>query len=262
MFTKSISFNILTVIIIKGTQLKDGQCTENFSIHDLIMTIRVMNNLTQTQFAKRLSIVQSTISKIEAKKIPDIPFRLVCSVSQEFNIPIESFQKQLLKQSDFKNKIHYPSILKPYYDDHDLFRSKTIKILLDTICEITKEDIYDYLKLKRSLLMIDDIHFNINILDKIEQKYSKSDFDQFIDSALHSHLSPVRDSIKPVDYKNKNFTSVVFKEYISYKYIENDHPRTNLLHFLLNTLYLELCLLNGNRLERDNQSNEQLKVKI
>ena len=221
-----------------------------FSVHDLIMAIRLGHNLTQTEFAKKLDVVQSTISKIEAKKVPDIPFGLVCTISEEFSIPIDTFQKQTVHTNMLKQNNGVELNLKPYFTDKKIFSSKTLTILFDTISELTQEDLYASLGIKRCLFIFEDIKLNLKVFEKIETMFSRDEYDQFIDTAILRSIESFDSAPPKEEYKNNFFITEISENYKSFKYKSLSEINSDLNFYIMNTLYLELCILHGRRLER------------
>lgn len=78
---------------------------ENFTIAEILKTIRKANNLTQEKFAKIFFVTKNTISHYEnGTRIPNINFLL--EVCNYFDLPLTYFQKGF-----FWQKKHYANLL-------------------------------------------------------------------------------------------------------------------------------------------------------
>lgn len=137
---------------------------EKFSIGQLCEMVRRLHGLTQIEFAQKLNVVQSTVSKIESDIWLDVPFSYINSVSNIFDIPIRHFQDGYLTfKSSSKFKKAESLLPERFINDHK-YSSQTIFSILNSINEISKGCIFKKLRLRISYFCAIELRFSDQII--------------------------------------------------------------------------------------------------
>lgn len=136
----------------------------NFTLGELVYTVRKINRLTQVEYSKQLGVVQSTISKVEKDIFDDVPFSLISKISNDFKIPLQHFQighLPIRKTSGISK-----AIPKEYITD-GIFNSKTIYYILKNLEKSYGTKIYKELKLPYQFLSLSNIKYSYDFINKL-----------------------------------------------------------------------------------------------
>jgi transcriptional regulator with XRE-family HTH domain len=136
----------------------------NFTIGELVFTIRKLSQLTQVDFSKKLGVVQSTISKVEKDIFDDVPFSLISKISTDFDTPLQNFQFGHLPT---KKNNEVKAVIPAQYIERGVFKPKTIFHVLNELEKIYGVKIYKDLKLPYQFLSLSGIKYGFEFINKL-----------------------------------------------------------------------------------------------
>lgn len=240
------------------------QMEYNFTIGELVFTIRKINKLTQVDFSKRLGVVQSTISKVEKDIFDDVPFSLISKISTDFDIPLQNFQFGHLptkKNSDVKN------IIPPQYLESGIFKTKTVFAILNELKKEQGDKLFKDLKLPYQYLCLSGLKYSFEFINKL---YSLTG------EGLNQVIKKLSEELPN---GNKVETSVISKYFKSTSGIQLvtpiseiptglsftikfDNHLSELNQIYANVLELELGLIFNSKVQFEEIENHHLKVTI
>ena len=142
---------------------------------DFFFTVRKIIGDRQIDFAKRLDVAQSTISKVEKNKLDDVSFQLVAKLCRECGVSITSIFNENLsnyKTSKFKKMVN-PEYFVSGDIDH-IF----VKLIFQSLNSIEKKKIASRLNYHEEYFVYRDLKFNefffFMVKDVIGAKYTKA----------------------------------------------------------------------------------------
>jgi transcriptional regulator with XRE-family HTH domain len=141
--------------------LKDNY---NFTLGELVYTVRKINGLTQVEYSKQLGVVQSTISKVEKDIFDDVPFSLVSKISKDFKIPLHYFQ---LGHLPIRKNAQLSKIIPKEFIQDGVFNAKTIYFLLNEVSQSYGDKIYKELNLPYQLLCLSHITYSFEFINRL-----------------------------------------------------------------------------------------------
>jgi transcriptional regulator with XRE-family HTH domain len=136
----------------------------NFTLGELVYTVRKINKLTQVQYSKQLGVVQSTISKVEKDIFDDVPFSLISKISNDFKIPLQHFQ---IGHLPIRKSTNLTKTIPKEYITDGIFKAKTIYYILKSLEVSYGPQIYKELKLPYQLLSLSNITYSFDFINKL-----------------------------------------------------------------------------------------------
>lgn len=127
------------------------------TVGDLFFTIRKINILTQVEFARRLRVVQSTVSKIEKDQFEDVPFKLISHLCREFKIHINCFHEANLIGI---NQKLINRIINPEFTVSGSYNHEIVRLIVNNLPKADKRIVSQKLKYHQEYFALQNIKFN------------------------------------------------------------------------------------------------------
>ena len=160
----------------------------NFTIGELVFTIRKLSKLTQVEFSKKLGVVQSTISKVEKDIFDDVPFSLISKISTDFDTPLQNFQFGHLPTKKI-NEVK--SVIPIQYIESGVFKPKTIFHVLNELEKEYGEKLYKDLKLHYQFLSLSGIKYGFEFINKLYSLTGDNLFKAFNEISLPNNKNQI-----------------------------------------------------------------------
>jgi transcriptional regulator with XRE-family HTH domain len=233
----------------------------NFTLGELVYTIRKLNKLTQVEYSKQLDVVQSTISKVEKDTFLEVPFSLISNISMNYHVPLKSFQIGLLS---IKKNTNSEKLIPSEYTKNGCFNAETIFYILKALEHIHGAGIYKDLNLPYQFLCLSNVKYSFNFIKKL-QLLNYENLAKALKTIVISGKKPLT-KFAIEDYFNRNLevslvSAVIEKENeLKFKIEFNTENQIN-DDLYINILQIELGILfNNNLLVTYQKVSNYLKV--
>lgn len=233
----------------------------NFTLGELVFTIRKTNKLTQVEYSKKIGVVQSTISKVEKDIFDDVPFSLISKISQDFKVPISYFQ---IGHLPLRRIAHLNKVVPADYVDQGVYKAKTIFNILKELEGGYTKKIYKDLKLPYQLLCISTLQYSFQFINKLYHM-TGDDLKKAISSIKPSQvevasLSNIKKYVTSYQGISLKEPIIEFENGIKFELVISNNL-SELSELYLSILELEFKLMFGNKMEFIN-NKDSLAVQI
>jgi transcriptional regulator with XRE-family HTH domain len=138
-----------------------------FSTGEILEAARLNLGVNQQKLAKALSVSQSYISKLEKNASRDASFGVISKFCSEFDVPIRSFHFGFLELEPILIK---KTMLNGYTKNGEI-RARLAHSLIEEVSNLTGEDIYSFLNLRKCSLAFCKLMFSPAIFLLLRQQF-------------------------------------------------------------------------------------------